>query len=173
MNNLYSQDKVQAFEVSCEIVRPANTTAYAINDIINANAATTFPILDFSSYGVNDSRSVQINSINILSSNGAAATKLNAIVYLFNANTLTTQSLVDNAIFNPTFAEVKNKLATAFDSVYNMISSGTVYGIFQTEILRNATLDDTGKIYFAIIPTNAYVPASGETFKLIIKGYLL
>lgn len=163
--------EIDEFEVSVEITRPANTTAYTINDIVNGSS-DYLPTLDF---GItNAGRKIQINSATLLSNNGGASTKLNAVVHLFNASTLTGQSHVDNTAFNPTYAELKAKGATFLDGVYNTINYGSnAYQVFQTEVQRNATLDATGKLYPAIIATNTYTPASGEKITLTLKGYLL
>jgi hypothetical protein len=166
-------------EISVEITRPTNTDAYTANDIINSNAATTLPELDFSAlFGTTvANRRIQINSMQITSSNGAAVTKLVPEIILYNANTLIGQTLTDNTAFNPTYAQHVLKKATAFSKQENWVNGDFAYGNFYemrlTEIIRNACLDANGKLYVSIIATNAYVPASGEKFTITLKFYLL
>lgn len=166
-------------EISIEITRPSDTVAYTANDLINANAATTLPEIDFSTkFGASvANRRIQINSIQITSSNGSASTKLIPEVIFYNANTLTGSTLIDNIAFNPTYAQHVLKKATAFSKQENWVTSDFAYGNFYemrlTEIIRNACLDVNGKLFLALIATNAYIPASSEKLTITIKFYLL
>jgi hypothetical protein len=162
------------FEISCEIVRAANATPYAINQIVNGNGASTLSLLDFTTLGVVNSRAIQINSVTLLSSYGGAATRILPIIHLYNAATLTGQTLTDQTVYNPTYAEEKAKRCASFESVLQPIQHGSgSYSMIQAEILRNCTLNSSGQIYCAIVTGAAYTPASGESITVIIKGYLL
>ena len=169
---------VSEFELSKEITLAAGATIYSINDIINADSATTLPELDFGTViGSAAARKIQINSIQITSSNGAASTRLLPEVILYNANALTGQTLTDNTAFNPSYAQHVLKKATAFSRYENWVTGDFAYGNFYetrlTEVIRNATLDALGKLYLALIATNAYTPAASEKFTITIKFYLL
>jgi hypothetical protein len=170
---------VTELEVSCVITRAANTTQYTQNAIINGNGASVLPELDFSTaYGSSlAGRKIQINSIMINSDYGAASTKLVPEVILYNANTLTGQTLTDNTAFNPTAAQHILKKAASFSKQENWQLGDFAYGNFYemrlTEIVRNATLDANGKLYPSVIATNAYTPKSGEVITLTVKAYVL
>lgn len=167
--------KVTEFEVSVEITRPANTTAYTVGQIINSNAATTLPALDLSALIGAVARNVQLNRISITSSNGAAATKLSAIAAIFKVNNPAVGgTLADAQTASATYATVKANLQTVFEAISTSLGFGTAsYNIFQGEVQRLATTDATGKLYLMLIANNAYTPASGETLYVTVKGYLL
>lgn len=166
------QTKVKTFEVSVEITRPANTTAYAIGDIINTGANTTLPTLDFSSVA-SGGQSIEITGVILTSSYGGASTKLSAQVHLWNINN-PQADCTDNLALAPTYAICKTNRVAMLDDLSNSVSMGTnAYSTMQTEIARIATLDANARLYPSVIANNAYTPASGETITLKLKGFLL
>ena len=152
---------------------------YTANDIINNSTDSTLPAIDFSTaFGSSlANREIQINSVQIRSSNGAATTKLIPELILYNANTLTGSTLTDSTQFNPTEAQHALKKVTAMSKSENWNLGDFAYGNFYemrlTEIIRNAKLDANGKLYLALIATNAYTSATNEVITVTIKGYLL
>ncbi len=167
---------VVAFKTLVTITRPANTTAYAVSDLINANGAAGLISIEFGSEYANNV--IEVNNVEIISSYGDAATKLEAGVFLFNnVSVLGAADAVqkdDNAAFAPTDAQVLAKHEASFEDVSTSAQIGTgAYSIIASEKAVDAKLDSTGKIYAAIIANNAYTPASGETLTLILKGYIL
>lgn len=164
------------FDISKEIIRPADVNAYAIGDLINtATDATVLPSLDFTTYGAVANQKIQIHSISIISSNGAVATKLLPWVSLYNADALTGQNLGDNQAFNPIYAEIVAKRGKSFrDDEFYVVGLGTnAYIATLNELCRNIKLDSAGKLYIALRAQNAYVPASGEKFTINVTGFLL
>jgi hypothetical protein len=160
------------FDISVEITRPANTTAYAIGDIINANAATTLPALDFSTVAT-ASQQIQITGAILTSNNGGASTKLVAQVHLWTRNDIQ-DDCTDNLALAPDYAICTASRVSMLDDLSNVVSMGSgAYSAMQTEVSRIATLDATAKLYASIIANNAYTPASGEKFTLKLKGFLL
>jgi hypothetical protein len=162
------------FEISGEITRAANATAYVTNAIINGNGVTTLMELDFTGLGAVGSRALQINSVAVLSSYGAATVKLNPVVHLFQNATITGQTLTDTTAFNPSYAISKTDDSVIFESLYTLVGHGSgCYKILQSEMMRNCKLNADGKLFAAIIAGAAYTPASAEKISVIIKGYLL
>lgn len=166
---------VIAFKAAKSITRPANTTTYAVGDLINANAATGLIEFDFGSENAN--AIIELNSLSIISSNGAATLKLSAGVYLFNNVTVkgagdATQK-DDNAAFIVTNAETVAKGEAMFEDVSSICNIGTAtYAVTTTERAIVAKLDSNGKIFAAAVANNAYVPASEEVLTLVLKGYI-
>ena len=148
---------------------------YTANDIINNSTDAVLPTLDFGVALAN--KSIQINSVQVRSSKGAATTKLAPELILYKANVLTGQTLTDSAAFNPTEAQHALKKATAMSKNEDWKLGDFAYGNFYemrlTEIAREATLDAAGKLYPALIATNAYVSDTNEVITITIKAYLL
>ena len=164
------------FEVSCDLVRPGNTNTYTIGDIVNDTSLDVLPTLDFSSLidlSVAGPHRVQIIAGIIKSSYGAATLKLNAQVFFYTIAAIQAHC-ADEVAFAPTYANQVAYCTGRLDDVSNSITIGSgVYEVMQTEVSRIVTLSDAGKIYPAIVASNAYVGASGETLRLTVKGFLL
>lgn len=179
LRQFYSSLNVRAVvfdNVSVEITRPANTTAYTAGALINAATnSTTLPALDFTACGATAGQKIQIHSISVTSSYGGATTKLLPWVSLYNANAITGQNLGDAQAFNPTYAEVVAKRAKSFrDDEFTVASISTnAYLMAINEIARELTLDASKKLYVALKAMNAYTPASGEKFTIAVSGFLL
>ncbi|WP_407310896.1 hypothetical protein [Desulfosporosinus sp. SB140] len=167
--------KIIEFEQYVEITRPANTTAYVVGQVVNGNGLSTLPALDLSAVA-SGGQKIQISSVNVFSSNGAASPKLNPIVLFFNVNNPVASGVTDGTAFTPTYAEMVGKRAASInpDEWGSAVTyAANLYKFMATELSRLATLDANGKLYPAIITNNAYTPSSGETIRLVIKGYLL
>ena len=165
---------VTEFEVSVAITRAANTTAYAANQVINGNAASTLPTLDFSGLIGAAARGIQINSVRVISNNGAATVPFLGVLALLNVNNPAGQAVTDQANFNPSYAVMTANVTTVFENVTNRVIFGTSAALYQqADVVRNAVTDATGHLYAALVTTNAYTPANGETITIAVKGYLL
>lgn len=161
-----------AFDVSVEITRSSTTTAYAANQLINGNGASTLPALDLSGIIGAASRKLMITSCVVLSSNGGASVKLLAQVHLYKINN--PQTVTDYTAFNPTYANIRDNRAATFEDVSVQITNGANASMYaQTDVTRLATTDSGGKLYAALVASNAYTPANGETITISIKGYIL
>jgi hypothetical protein len=160
------------FEVSCSMTRSSTVTAYVIEEIINGTGASILPTLDFSAICGATARKIQINSAQVISSNGATSLPLIARLFLCNVNN--PQTVTDYAPFNPSAAVLASNLACVIDDLSSLVhQASSAYILQQNEIQRNATLDANGHLYPCLLANNAYVPASGETISITIKGYLL
>jgi hypothetical protein len=167
---------VIGFKAVNSITRPANTTQYAIGDLINHANATTLIEFDF---GTENANSVlEINSITLMSDYAVAAIKLDPAVWFFNASTILSAGAVsqvtDNAAFAPSFAQIASKSEGFSGSLATSgILGTTAYTQSDSEKSIIVKLDSSGKIWAAITANNTYTPASGEVLRLTLKGYVL
>jgi predicted ribonuclease toxin of YeeF-YezG toxin-antitoxin module len=166
---------VIGFKAVNSIVRPANTTAYAVGDLINDTAATTLLQFDFGTENAN--ATLEINHVTLMSDYISAATKLDAALWFFNASTINSAGAVsqvtDNAAFNPSWAQIIAKMEGMVESMADVGTLGTSAYTIADESTTIVKLDSNGKIWVAITANNAYTPASGENMRLTIKGYIL
>lgn len=164
--------QINTFEISCEITRAANTTAYDVGDYVNELAVATLPTLDFSAV-CSPCQAVQITSAIITSDYGSAATKLNAVVHLFNINN-PQASCADNTAMAVPYANGIANLTMVLEDVSYAVSYGsTAYSVMQADVSRIAVVSDTMKLYPAIVANNAYTPKAGEKITLKLKGFVL
>jgi hypothetical protein len=165
--------KLTPFSITTSITRPANTTVYSIGTIVNANAASTLPAFDLTALIGATSRTVQINNAYLMGST-ADVTKLQVSLCLYNASTITGQTLTDNTAWAPTHAETLAKMVGCLESITTPQPIGSVeYRMAMTEISRQVVTASDGKIYFAPITLNSATPSSAEVFTFKIEGYLL
>lgn len=171
-----TQIKAIPFEVSCDLVRPTNTSTYTVGDIINDASLDVLPTLDFSSLidlSVAGPHRVQIIAGILKSNYGAATLKLSAQIWFYTIAAAQAHC-ADEVAFAPSYADQLAYCTGRLDSVTNAIAAGTaVYEVMQTEVYRIVTLSNEGKIYPAIVASNAYVGASAEKIRLTVKGFLL
>lgn len=161
------------FEISNEITRANNTTAYSSQQIINGDSLTSLIALDFSSVAAGGAE-LQCSSVIVLSDNGSATTKLSAVIEFFNSSTISGSTLTDGQAFNPSYAERKAKRIFSFEDISTIAAAGTgSYVIAQTECVRKLTLPSTPIIYAALIANNAYTPKATEKLTIVIRGYIL
>lgn len=152
------------FNVNTTITRPADTTAYAVGDAItdSTSAPTTASV---SSVGSGNSGAIEIDSVIVTSTvKGTILPYLK--LFISNASFTATN---DNSAF--ALSDAEN------DAGACVIDMGAPYSA-----TNNARLDrhdlgivmNTGasdnKLYLALIADNAYTPASGEVFKIILRG---
>ena len=164
------------FEVTVNLTRPTNTNTYTIGDLVNSSGLAVLPTLDFS--GLIDMTyagpyRIQIISAIIKSDYGLANPKLQAQVWLFNRNDIQADC-ADEVVFAPTAVIHKaNCTGRLDDMTYGVSVGANAYEVIQSEISRIATLDNAGKLYPAIVASNAYVGKSAELISLTLKGFLL
>ena len=158
------------FAAAVTITRPANTTAYAVNAVLSTatSALTAFPTF---ALGIGNSTRASINNITLISSNGAASTRGQFAIYLFNSASPSGGGFNDAAAFAPTAAA----LATTTNELVGVMPSSTpmgtaAYGYILTNDTRQVVTDASGNVYLAIVLQNAYTPASGETITVVVSG---
>jgi hypothetical protein len=108
----------------------------------------------------------------LTSSNGAASTKLQAALALFNVNNPSGGGFNDGAAFNPTGAALQSSGNAFFENLLTTFPTGgtAAYMLKASELSREALTDASGNLYVALQALNAYTPASAETFILNVKG---
>ena len=160
------------FAAAVTITRPANTTAYAANAVLST-ATTGLSAFPTFALPVGNNTRATINNVMIVSSNGAAATKGQFAVYLFNvANpTVPTNGYNDGQAFAPTVAALATTTNEIVGVVPSLIPMGTAaYGYGLINDTRQVVTDASGNVYLAVVLQNAYTPASAETITVIVSG---
>ena len=232
-------------EASMSFTRPANVYPYAPGLIISNTTSGLTQLLPLA-VGIGNSTPFWIQSVRVISSNGAATVRLQPALYVFSNSTVTGAGYNDASIFNPSTANVTTAGNTFFENIptsvpiyggwvgtgsitttyltVNTTTSGTLavgqyvngggnttvaantvitvqnsatnytvstsqsvyttgspgallavggggtsYIIKGDEYQRLATTDSNGYVYLALIAENGYVPASGETFTILLK----
>lgn len=174
--NFLGRSGARSFDIPVEIIRPTGTDQYLPGDLINtATNATVLPALDFTIDGGLPYDRIQIHSVTIISSNGAATTKLTPWISFYTASQITGQNLGDNQAFNVSYDEIKAKRGKAVrDDEFTTVGLGTnAYMSAAHELCREMKLDANAKLYPALRAMNAYTPASGEKFYLVVSGLFL
>jgi hypothetical protein len=167
-------DVTPAYTAQTTITRGTAVEQYTLGQIILDNNATVLTTMDFSaSTGLNlANRKIAITGAYLISNNGAN-TPFTGTVDFFNINNPIT--VTDYTPFIPTASIMATNFVATLDSMSITKRYSTTTNItMQNEILRKATLDSSGKLYFALlVGGTGYTPASGETLTLIVKFYLL
>ena len=158
------------FAAAVTITRPANTTAYAVNQVLSTatTGLTAFPTF---ALGIGNSTRASINNITLISSNGAAATKGQFAIHLFNSASPSGGGFNDASAFAPTAAALATTTNELVGVVPSLVPMGTAaYGYVLTNDTRQVQTDGSGNVYLAIVLQNAYTPASGETITVVVSG---
>lgn len=153
--------------VSTDITRPADTTAYAINDALSdSTSAPTSGGFTLTSIARKSGGSVLITDVIVTSSNDPA-TPLQGEVFLFNT---AVTNINDNAAFAVSDTEIKTcvgRVGFALEDVGN----NDFFHAQNLNIL--ATCVGSANLRFLIRVKNAYTPASAEVITVIVKAIQL
>ena len=162
---------IRPFEAVLTITRPANTTAYAVGQVLSTatSALTGFPTF---ALGIGNNQRAIVNNVLIVSNNGAASTKGQFSVFLFNVNNPSGGGFNDASTFAPTAAALTASGNGLFGTIPSSIAqAGTAaYGYGLTNDTRQILTDGSGNTFLAVVLNNAYTPASGETITVRISG---
>lgn len=144
---------------TANITRAANTTTYAVNDVMNHLAVTT--MLAFTLSRANDTEGWIVGGKMV--SSAAQATLPNIDLLLFSSNFTIAG---DNEAFAPTFAQMQTYLGKIRFSTWvgrgvRSESDGSVETAFQF-----APVAGTQIIYGVLVMQNAYIPVSSETLQV-------
>lgn len=152
--------------VVCSFIRPANTTTYAIGDIIYP-AVPTDPLVQVTALQFKDvipfggSGFIVEAQLKLFSSQ---ATKLSADLHLFTAPL--TIAPVDNDPFaigtNISLGDMTNHLKTISfpDTVAQSLGGFTMYEVAPNKVVNGAS--GSTSLYGILIAKNAYVPIASE-----------
>lgn len=143
------------------ITRAANTTTYAVNDVMNDTTVTT--MLAFTVSRANDLKGWIVGGKAV--SSAAQATLPNIDLLLFSSNFAIA---ADNAAFAPTYAQMQTYLGKVrFQTWVNRgvrcESDGSVESSFQF-----TPASGTQIIYGVLVVQNAYIPVSAETLQFFL-----
>lgn len=142
------------------ITRPADTTAYAAGDTMSD--ATGNAHLTFSGLPIKTGEGAMIEAAVFIDS-VLAATPPDVELWLFSADIAT---IADNAAFAPTDAELLT-LVGIITFATASFKKGTVNMACVQNNLGLSFKADT--LYGALVVRNAYTPASGEVFKVVVS----
>lgn len=158
--------------VETTITRPSDTNTYAANDVIcnSTSAPTIQTITGCARYNLGSGTIIDA----VLIDGGNETLKLDADFFLFDT-TVTMDN--DNAAFTPTDTEMGTYVGV-IQFVGGTARSGTA-GTGGNCVYPNAlasqpiafTCVTTTTLYGILVARNAYVPISGETFKIRMKIY--
>jgi hypothetical protein len=147
------------------VTRPADTTAYAAGDVVNAG---TGAVITFAGCARANGLGGVIQHATLVDS-AAQATKADLELWLFDT-TFTADN--DNAVFTPTDAELATVVCVIDMSANVYVGDATAGAdgncVHQSDVLNRAftceAADDD--LYGALVVRNAYTPVSGETFTI-------
>lgn len=158
--------------VSAEFTRPANTTAYAINDVLGTDSGSFLTLSSAGRLKSDDEASVSgtnpasglITKV-LLTKDGTTVTNATFRVLFFRS--ALTSDPNDNTELNVPWSE-RAKLIGAVD-LDTMVSSGAGIPYAQKDTQISFDCDSAEQDMFAIVQAlAAYTPASAENFRLEI-----
>lgn len=141
------------------VTRPADTTAYTAGDVVSDTPGTRFTFTGLPKYvgeGALLQTAVVIDSV-------LAATPPDLELWLFDADIA---AIADNAAFAPTDAELLNLVAIVPLATASF-KKGTVNQACVSQNIGASFKADT--LYGVLVVRNAYTPASGEVFKVVLS----
>lgn len=146
--------------VRANFTRPADTTTYAINDVI-CNSTSAPVVITFAGMARQAGKGGTIRSC-VMAQNNGPTLRLDADLVLFDTSP-TIQT--DNAVWAPTIADLRNSVGVIAFSPGNFCGSSSA-GVNES---RNRDLDfecvaGSTSLYGILVARNAYVPANAERF---------
>jgi hypothetical protein len=147
-----------------DITRPADTTAYAVNDALSdSTSAPTSGGFTLSSLSRASGRSVMISDVLVMSSNNAA-TALQGEIWLFDT---AVTNVNDNSAF--AISDAENK--TVVGVIPFTLEAGTNNSFAHIRNLNLfATPSGSANLRFLIRVKNVYTPASAEVITVRVKS---
>lgn len=148
---------------STDVTRPADTTAYAINDAISdSTSAPTSGGFTFSNV-VRASGGSGIITDAIITSSADAATLLQGEIWLFNTSVT---NINDNSAFAVSDAEIK----TCVGKIPFVLEDAGNNGFYHAQGLAiGFTCSGSANLRFLIRAKNAYTPANAEVLTFVLK----
>ena len=144
--------------------RPANTTAYAENDVI---ADGTTSLWTFEGLGKTTGATGLIVNAKLIMGR-AVSTALQAELFLFHT---AVGSDADNAADTITDAELQTCIGSI---LFNNRRDTTTGSVYTTKPNIQFKCDDGDQaIYGILLAKNAYVPESAEVFDIVLEGIIL
>ena len=156
--------------VSASFVRPANTTAYSVNDVLSG-ATSSGTAMTFLNAARDLGGGGYITDVMIVDS-AYSATATTFDLFLFNTNPTT--AINDNASFQPTDAELAN-VSTVININTPSAGSATIGAagnrLFETNGVNRQFVcaDSSSDLYGVLVARTAYNPISAEEFTVRLK----
>ncbi len=149
---------------STDVTRPADTTAYAVNDALSdSTSAPTSGGFTFSAMGRASGGSGIITDAIITSSNDPATT-LQGEIWLFNTSVT---NINDNTAFAVSDAEIKTCVGKI---PFTMEDAGNNQFFNATNLNIGYTCSGSDDLRFLIRVKNGYTPASAEVLTFVVKA---
>ncbi len=153
--------------VQTDVTRPADTTAYAINDAIsNSTTSPTTGGFTLSGIARRSGGSVLITDVMVCTDQDAA-TPLQGEIFLFNQ---AVTNINDNAAFAVSDTEIKTCVGRVGFALEDVGNNG-FYHAQNLNIL--ATCVGSADLRFLLRAKNAYAPASGAVISITVKAIQL
>lgn len=152
------------FEASATFTRPADTTPYGQYDAVS-NSTSAPTIMTFADVGSVVGEDVSITEAIVISS--AAAALPNFRLWLLNASVAATNdnSKLDISDANSTKVVAIIKIEDAYQTNSNSRAESA-------NLAKQVGLASDSKTLYGLLQTDeAYTPASGEVFTVILRGY--
>ena len=149
--------------VSTDVTRPADTTAYAVNDCISdSTSAPTSGGFTWTSAAASSGGSGIITDVMVMSSN-PAGTPLQGEIWIFNTSCT---NVNDNAAFAISDAEVKTLIGRI---PFILTTVGNNSNIHVRNLAMGFTASGSANLRFLLVAKNAYTPISAEVFTFMAK----
>ncbi len=139
------------------IIRPADTTAYSVGDVINANGSTAPVVIDLTDLS---GKASWLLGAQLISSYESGTPSIS--VHIF---TDTFTIAADNSAFNPTDTNLKTCIATISFSSWSSFSANkksSAATTYPESISMN-------KLYAVFVADSTYTPASSEEITCVIS----
>jgi hypothetical protein len=149
-----------------DFIRPSDTIAYNINDILNINNATQLRPLYFDTQYAN--RNLETFTQSIICEDNAYPL---FYMHYFTAPTIGSLSLADNSLFTPAYADLVPIYlgGTVISTGYNF--SNAVYENAGTQ--KMITLNANATLWYCLTFTSAYTPKSAEHFRVLVSAVVI
>ena len=159
-------------KTSASFTRPANTTAYAVNDVLGTSVAGS-PVLTFTNVSRVTGRGAYIQRARLVK-NGTTVTSATFRLYLYASSPSGLSSLVDNDPWPMLWAN--RAIRIGFIDFPTMITGGTGSDSSAAQIypVNLPVLPEGSTSIFGVLVTQAaYTPASAEQFhvELMVDQY--
>lgn len=148
--------------VQVEMTRPADTTAYAVNDTVS-NSTSAPTLLTFTSIGRAAGGSGLIVKARLMTDQAACVAQFR--LHLFVNNTPTVPN--DNSAFTLLYSNAALRIGSIDMPALNTEGSGsTAANSMRDDLTLAFNLTDTANIYVILETKTAFTPASGQKFFL-------
>ncbi len=156
---------------SVEFTRPADTTAYTAGDVVSDSASAS-TLMDFASFARTNGGGGYIVAARLLTDKKSTTPRMR--VHLFNAANPTVAA--DNAAHKEIYADASKRMGyfdlPAMSTPVDTTNSDQSRSIDMNLRFPFVTGGSTRSVYALLEALDAFTPASGEKFTLVLTGEL-